>query len=340
MWHHTVKDPRLRSKPEHRALPPNYAFVVKPSAPKRAASRATSNQLPQQWDWRTTSDPLTGLSLIQPPQDQQQCGSCYVFSSTECLRNRLAIAGQNAVLPNPSQQSAMDCSINGDTLLGCSQGGVPEAMLQWLSENWIPSDVPPYQYVGADSKCRGVPAPSGGGFRGDGAYTISDSQPSSASDSVITTMKEDILVYGPVVAAYTVYDDFMDYWQSGSPQDVYSWDGHSGVDGGHAVLLIGWGQHRGQPYWLVMNSWGGGGPSGDGTFKIAVATSGTGLESNVTAVWVSNAVDVYARNQWAWQSTSPPPGIPQLQQAGWQVAWFLLGLLLLAVVLLLVLRRA
>lgn len=302
---HVITPPSQREKLEHQSLPPNFAIWSKPVSPKRLLA-APPTTLPDTYDTRKLKDPITRKSLIMGPLDQKQCGSCYVFSSTQCLRNRLALAGQNAAVPTPSQQSALDCSINGDSLLGCSSGGQTEAMLDWLSHYWIPNNSPPYQYKGTDSVCIGVP-PQQGGFKGDGVYTISDSQPSSSNDPIVTSIKQDILHYGPVVASYLVYVDFLDYWQKGSSSDVYSYDGTSDLDGGHAVLIIGWGS-KPSPYWLVMNSWGYGGPSGDGTFKIAIATSGTGIDSNVVALYVSNAVDVYAKNAWPWQSTEAPPG--------------------------------
>lgn len=337
-------DPKQRQKVSHQSLPPNFAIVRKPRAPKHLVNilRKTiaKDKLPKQWDSRSHwKDPISGNSVIMTALNQKQCGSCYVFSSTECLRNRLAIAGLNASLPNPSQQVAMDCSINGDTLLGCSAGGEPEAMLDWLSQNRVPSDQPPYQYRAADASCKGDNPDDGSGMTGAGVYTVSDSSPVTAD--VVDDIKRDIMVNGPVVASYLVYMDFLDYWNEGGSSEVYSYDGKSELDGGHAVLIIGWGISNKQPYWLVMNSWGETGPSKDGTFKIAIATSGTGIDSNVNGIYVSNAVELYAANEWAWQSVDAPPGIPSTTfDNSTQLYLLLVTIAILGVIVILLLLRS
>ncbi|PIO66274.1 hypothetical protein TELCIR_12019, partial [Teladorsagia circumcincta] len=54
---------------------------------------------------------------------------------------------------------------------------------------------------------------------------------------------------GPVVAGFTVYEDFA-YYYSGIYK--HTWGAEAG---GHAVKVIGWGTEKGTPYWLVANSW-------------------------------------------------------------------------------------
>lgn len=52
--------------------------------------------------------------------------------------------------------------------------------------------------------------------------------------------------------------------------------------GGHAVKLIGWGEERGVPYWLCVNSWG---PQwgDDGVFKIRRGVNECGIDAGATA---------------------------------------------------------
>lgn len=53
------------------------------------------------------------------------------------------------------------------------------------------------------------------------------------------------MTYGSVTAAFTVYEDFINY-KSG----VYRHQTGRSL-GGHAVKIIGWGKD----HWLVVNSW-------------------------------------------------------------------------------------
>ena len=59
----------------------------------------------------------------------------------------------------------------------------------------------------------------------------------------------EILNFGPVEAAFTVYADFPSY-KSGVYQHVTG-----SALGGHAIKILGWGVEDGTPYWLVANSW-------------------------------------------------------------------------------------
>ena len=57
------------------------------------------------------------------------------------------------------------------------------------------------------------------------------------------------MTFGPVEAAFSVYEDFLAY-KSG----VYQQKSGSPL-GGHAVKILGWGVENETPYWLVANSW-------------------------------------------------------------------------------------
>jgi cathepsin B len=72
-----------------------------------------------------------------------------------------------------------------------------------------------------------------------------------------------LVTKGPVTAAFTVYEDFVNY-KSG----VYKHVTGSAL-GGHAVKIIGYGVD----HWIVVNSWNE--TWGDeGTFKIAFGECG------------------------------------------------------------------
>jgi|LakMenE18May11ns_1017337.scaffolds.fasta_scaffold00015_19 hypothetical protein len=98
---------------------------------------------------------------------------------------------------------------------------------------------------------------------------------SSMSDidipSSILNIKKEIYSKGPVVSAFAVYNDFYDFWdkKAMNPDEVYIPNAKSGFDGGHAIVIVGWGiNSKGIKYWLIRNSWGVYGGDG-GYFKMA-----------------------------------------------------------------------
>ena len=96
----------------------------------------------------------------------------------------------------------------------------------------------------------------------DKPYTFRDAE----------SMQLDILTNGPLVATFTVYEDFYAY-KSGVYQHVYGED-----TGSHAIKILGWGVENGVPYWLCANSWNE--YWGDhGYFKILRGSNECGIES-------------------------------------------------------------
>src|SRR5262249_3706505 len=103
------------------------------------------------------------------------------------------------------------------------------------------------------------------------AYSVDGSDP--------TNIQNEIFQNGPVEAAFTVYEDFMDYTSG-----VYQYDGVSEQLGGHAVKILGWGNDAdsGLDYWLVANSWNT--TWGEqGFFKIVRGQDDCGIEDGIVA---------------------------------------------------------
>jgi cathepsin B len=66
-------------------------------------------------------------------------------------------------------------------------------------------------------------------------------------------IKREILINGPMMVGFTVYDDFLGY--SGGIYSPITTD----VAGGHAVKIIGWDvDGSGDLYWICQNQWGAG----------------------------------------------------------------------------------
>ena len=86
----------------------------------------------------------------------------------------------------------------------------------------------------------------------------------------------EIMKFGPVEGAFTVYEDFETY-TSGVYQHITG-----RYLGGHAIRILGWGVENGQKYWLVANSWNESWGE-NGYFKILKGVNECGIESNVVA---------------------------------------------------------
>lgn len=84
-----------------------------------------------------------------------------------------------------------------------------------------------------------------------------------------------IMAGGPVETAFTVYTDFANY-ASGIYHHV-----SGGVEGGHAVRIVGWGTESGNKYWKVANSWN---PywGEEGYFRIKRGGNECGIENGVS----------------------------------------------------------
>ena len=65
-----------------------------------------------------------------------------------------------------------------------------------------------------------------------------------------STIQAELKAGGPIQTGFTVYNDFMNY-SSG----IYEYVSGSNL-GGHAVIIIGWGNENGKDYWICQNSWG------------------------------------------------------------------------------------
>jgi cathepsin B len=96
--------------------------------------------------------------------------------------------------------------------------------------------------------------------------------------SNVTAIQSEIMMNGPVEAAFSVYADFEAYTGG-----VYQ---HLTGDflGGHAVKILGWGtdSKSNLPYWLVANSWNTAWGE-KGFFRILRGADECGIEDDIVA---------------------------------------------------------
>ncbi|EAR95088.1 papain family cysteine protease (macronuclear) [Tetrahymena thermophila SB210] len=250
-------------------------------------SNAVKADLPTAFDARQQwGDKCTSLWEVR---DQSNCGSCWAFGAVESLTDRHCIhLGQDIRL---SAQNMLTCCATCGQ--GCNGGYPASAMSYYVKTGLVTGDL--YNTTGwcqaysfapcahhVDTPlypaCTGeLPTPkcaktcdSGSGqtytvHKGSKAYSVGKTQ-----EAIMT----EIQTNGPVEAAFTVYEDFLNY-KSGVYKHVTG-----KALGGHAIKIVGWGVENNTPYWIVVNSWNQ--TWGDnGTFKILRGKNECGIEAQV-----------------------------------------------------------
>ena len=183
--------------------------------------------LPHHYDWREHN-------AVSSVKNQQQCGSCWAFSSAESIEGAWSI--KHKVLYNLSEQQLMDCSRDyGNN--GCEGGNMDNA----------------FQYVMDNGLCTNKSYP----------YTAQDSNQCQQCDKVVTITNytdvkqndehvlEKAVMINPVSVAIQANIQSFQLYKSG----IYN-DFNCGQELDHGVLLVGFGKENGQKYWIVKNSWG------------------------------------------------------------------------------------
>merc|ERR1712066_533524 len=203
--------------------------------------------------------------LIHPIRNQEQCGSCWAFSASEVLSDRLAIA-TNQASPVLSVEDLVSCD-TGDN--GCSGGRFPSAW-QYLQDSGIVSDACfPYAAGGGDApecpnECADSESWSQSKVKASSAYAING----------VPNMQKEIMTHGPIQVGYKVYKSFMSYQTGVYQKHAYEFT----PEGGHAVKIVGWGTDNGVDYWKVANSWGASWGE-EGYFRILRGQDECGMET-------------------------------------------------------------
>ena len=101
------------------------------------------------------------------------------------------------------------------------------------------------------------------------------------------SIMEEIYKNGSVAASFSVYENFFNFFKA-DPQAVYKSTESSAYAGGHAICIIGWGiDNKGDKFWLCRNSWNSG--WGDkGYFRILKGENFCGIEADVWCTDVTN----------------------------------------------------
>jgi cathepsin C len=214
---------------------------------------------PSSWDWRNAS----GSNWLDHSLDQGDCGSCYAVATTRMLSARHRIKQKNPKLEAFSIDFPLMCS---EYTQGCG-GGYAFLATKWSHDAGL---VP--------ESCGGYSGDAGGQcslmcdvnllekrWRADNYHYVGGYYGGATEPEMI----RELVTGGPLVISFEPKNDLM-YYSGGVYQSVPNqrseWER---VD--HAVLLLGFGEDRGQKYWLLQNSWGQGWGE-DGFFRLVRGT--------------------------------------------------------------------
>lgn len=220
---------------------------------------------------------VNGRTFISSIKDQGSCGSCVAFGAaatidgTMRVTKNIAIGDVNAyALQDVSEAQLFYCGAEGQQGRTCATGWWPDGALQYATVTGVAPEAC-FPYTPGDQSCN-----LGFGWQSQ----LTQVGRSSTIHNVVA-MKQFISTNGPLIACFSVYDDFFGY-RSG----VYRYNGTAPLAGGHCISVVGYDDT--QQAWLCKNSWGTGwGMSG----YFLIAYGQCGIDSTM---W---SVDAFARLQ-------------------------------------------
>jgi len=203
------------------------------SFPARASNRAPA-ELPKSVDW-------VAKGATTKVKNQGGCGSCWAFGGTEAIESSVFV--ETGELPTLSEQLYVSCMPNPDECGGTGgcRGAVPDLLFNFTMSDggaMLEEDYPYTSGGGSDGKCK-----SEGKTR------------SAMIDGYVDVKRNDVEALMEAVAQQPIAIAV-----DASPWSLYQRGifkaSKCGVGLNHAVLLTGYGEEGGVPYWTVRNSWG------------------------------------------------------------------------------------
>ncbi|KAK7487324.1 hypothetical protein BaRGS_00021413 [Batillaria attramentaria] len=268
----------------------SLAYTLKTMPLKKDWKGLTMKDLPDNFDAR---EKWTNCPSLKEVRDQGNCGSCWAFGAVEAMSDRICIASNGANNAHLSAEDVMTCCRTCGN--GCN-GGFPAGAWSYFDRDGVvtggqynskqgcqPYEIPAcdHHVVGKLSPCKGDSKTPRCSKKCEAGYnnTFEKDKHYGARSYMVRgeeKIMEELYTNGPVEAAFTVYNDFLQY-KSG----VYRHTSGSAL-GGHAVKILGYGVENGDKYWLVANSWN---PDwGDnGFFKILRGEDECGIEGQIVA---------------------------------------------------------
>jgi len=189
--------------------------------------------------FNTTANPtsvdLTEKGAVTPVKNQEQCGSCWAFSTTGSVEGAWFLSKGSLV--SLSEQQLVDCS-QAEGNQGCN-GGLMDQAFQYIIDNKGITTEAAYPYTATDGTCAAKGKPV--------AATLSGFKDVAANNELAL---ETAIVQQPVSVAVEADQSVFQFYSGGVM------DSACGTQLDHGVLAVGYGTDAGKEYYKVKNSWG------------------------------------------------------------------------------------
>lgn len=175
--------------------------------------------------------------LLSEVKNQQRCGSCWAFSTTNALETFMRINNFN--ISRLSEQELVDCSNENN---GCD-GGLMHLAFDYIKRKGGLSLDEKYPYVAKNQNCssKGLPK-AHGSHLSEYHFTI----PKSLTDMKLNVVRT------PISIALDANNIFFRFYREG----VIDINQNRNGTLNHAVLLVGFDYDEKGMYWVIQNSWG------------------------------------------------------------------------------------
>lgn len=225
--------------------------------------------LPKEFDWRSAENYAKYGQVVTPVKSQLDCGGCWAFAAIESLESVVAI--RTGRLEDLSPAMVIDCApnpLNCGGNGGCS-GSTSEIAFNYLAT--VGGAISEFNYgytrlgLGVVNKSTGyiddVPFDNGKHCQLRTNTVTSDLAIAPVAGHLViesnnqTAVMHALMEHGPLAITVDARN-WANYTSGIFDCNAPGFETNNFVDLNHGVVLVGWGEEDGTPYWSVRNSWG------------------------------------------------------------------------------------